>query len=1322
MKHIQHMIRKGTGRVMVAGMLIMSLMASMLPAYAMTGEVLGPETEGPPSGVVEINSWDELLGNFASPNDSQVIEIPAGTTIALTDSIRVPKGTWEINGGGNTIVRADGYTGIMLGVENSTTVTIRNVVIDGQSNQETDQAINLRSGTLSLEETTIRNNKINAFEDGAAINNYYGVLNVGNGCLIENNTNSNDNGSSAIYMMHGSDIGILNITGTTIKNNKGSYAIVFNTTGNDDNQKINGSVIEGSQIINNDGGIKLQSRLGVYDVSILSNNISGNTSAEDGGAISINCSSLFKGNIEIKGNTISNNTATKGGAIWTDKDITLENNTITGNEATEAGGAICTTYDTEINIIGGEISGNRDGTEDTRADSSGIRNGVNRNRKSVVSLSGGTIVSDGIEAGTVEVSGKVNMTGYLSTTTSVGYTVVGALDSDAFIEVKGNWGSSSDHVEDNQAETIYEVARPGDGYTITDQDFKAFKINGQSGHDNTPSGNLGLYMGEELNSLDYYRESYNGHVLAWRGPETGEPADQTYTIYWNDQLGNVSTSQQEYGKNLNMPYTPIDTSGQREFIGWFTEAEGGTQVTTSTVYQIEGNTTYYAHWKEKSDGPFKIYGKVTNANVTDEPLQNVSVRLVQGSANNVIGTATTDKDGNYVIENVPKGDDYFISFLSPINAVLPNQWDGRQLGTVDTDLEVNWQFIVYPVYLHITAKHEPTVPNDKITLTITDTNTTVVEEIQEGQIHSIKTVNVPMSYTIKAEDDRGNSKVVTQNLTETTEVTIILTEETQETGHTIYGTVKDRNTGTVISGMIVELWDTINNRKITETKTDGQGYYSFGDLADGQYDVVAVPDDTSISEVRQTVEISGEDEQVNLYVGLGAVVIETYKISGTVKDTNGNILAGATVTIQELTAAGAVDRQVQTDSNGYYEFTGVSNGVYTVTANSSVGNTSATGTVSNSDITVDLIVSVPGEVTPPTPGGDDEQGGGQEPVDPNPDDGDDGDTEDNKPINPNPGGDTTPTDPGDDDKEDDTPSRPSKPDDDNDRPSKPSKPDDDETGDKPEEPQEPEQPQQPEDTPEQPQEPQELEQPQEPEQPEQPQEPQQPEQPQEETTPPVEPTPSRPEEPEGPDDNTPVEVENEPDGEQPEPTPEITWEPEDEPEEEIEIAQPENPTPDDENDDTSSTDDRNDEDTSMTGASGTFNEMLRRVLYIAAFSILVLLGVGIIWLILIAWYRRVKVYNDKNTDDYEEENYEVVYKGYIKKEDKGIYYITIPEKIIEERTTDRFQIKLKELFVRRHNGDMLMVEIEGTKLSYSFEIDEKENMVKFTYADFVIEE
>ena len=276
----------------------MSLMASMLPAYAMTGEVLGPETEGTPSGVVEIGSWDELLGNFASPDDSQVIEIPEGTTIALTDSIRVPQGTWEINGGG-TLQRGDGFTRVMLDVQNSTAVTVRNLVIDGQSTRETARAINLSSGTLSLEETTIRNNRIDEFEVGAAIANYYGVLNIGNGCLIENNSNRNDEGSSAISMIHGSDEGVLNISGATIRNNKGSYAITFNTSGNDDNQKVNDSIIEGNQITNNDGGIKLESRLGVYGVSIVNNNISGNTSTEDGAAISINGTSNYKGNIEI---------------------------------------------------------------------------------------------------------------------------------------------------------------------------------------------------------------------------------------------------------------------------------------------------------------------------------------------------------------------------------------------------------------------------------------------------------------------------------------------------------------------------------------------------------------------------------------------------------------------------------------------------------------------------------------------------------------------------------------------------------------------------------------------------------------------------------------------------------------------------------------------------------------------------------------------------------------------------------------------------------------------------------------------------------------
>lgn len=74
-------------------------------------------------------------------------------------------------------------------------------------------------------------------------------------------------------------------------------------------------------------------------------------------------------------------------------------------------------------------------------------------------------------------------------------------------------------------------------------------------------------------------------------------------------------------------------------------------------------------------------------------------------------------------------------------------------------------------------------------------------------------------------------------------------------------------------------------------------------------------------------------------------------------------------------------------------------------------------------------------------------------------------------------------------------------------------------------------------------------------------------------------------------------------------------------------------------------------------------------------------------------------------------------------EDKEIYYIEIPNKVIKERKTDYFQLRLKKLFVKLHNGNMFVVRIikkddnnnDVTIPGYSFEIDKKENIINFTY-------
>ena len=67
------------------------------------------------------------------------------------------------------------------------------------------------------------------------------------------------------------------------------------------------------------------------------------------------------------------------------------------------------------------------------------------------------------------------------------------------------------------------------------------------------------------------------------------------TITWDLGDGNTQTTQQAYGENLVLPAQP-----QRDgytFLGWFTDPEGGEQVTGDTIFTATTPTTYYAWWE-----------------------------------------------------------------------------------------------------------------------------------------------------------------------------------------------------------------------------------------------------------------------------------------------------------------------------------------------------------------------------------------------------------------------------------------------------------------------------------------------------------------------------------------------------------------------------------------------------------------------------------------------------------------------------------------------------------------------------------------------------
>ena len=87
-----------------------------------------------------------------------------------------------------------------------------------------------------------------------------------------------------------------------------------------------------------------------------------------------------------------------------------------------------------------------------------------------------------------------------------------------------------------------------------------------------------------------------------------------YVVTWNLGDGRSETTEQTYGEKLVPPTEP--TRKNAEFLGWFTEAAGGTQVTENDVFTETADKTYYAHWEITE--VFSVTVPVTLPLVVDE--------------------------------------------------------------------------------------------------------------------------------------------------------------------------------------------------------------------------------------------------------------------------------------------------------------------------------------------------------------------------------------------------------------------------------------------------------------------------------------------------------------------------------------------------------------------------------------------------------------------------------------------------------------------------------------------------------------------------------
>ena len=108
----------------------------------------------------------------------------------------------------------------------------------------------------------------------------------------------------------------------------------------------------------------------------------------------------------------------------------------------------------------------------------------------------------------------------------------------------------------------------------------------------------------------------------------------SYSITWDLSNGNTETTKQAYGEALVLPTEP--TRKNAEFLGWFTEANGGTQVTANDVFTETTDKTYYAHWEITE--VFSVTVPVTLPLVVDESgeVHTGSAEIINASTGTVV--------------------------------------------------------------------------------------------------------------------------------------------------------------------------------------------------------------------------------------------------------------------------------------------------------------------------------------------------------------------------------------------------------------------------------------------------------------------------------------------------------------------------------------------------------------------------------------------------------------------------------------------------------------------------------------------------------------
>ena len=442
-----------------------------------------------------------------------------------------------LDGKGNTITWADGYTGTLINVESGVNLTIKDLTIDGEN-----------AFTFYNDTTTVENGQnwytrfVDVGEEDKAVNANVivnaGELTLGEGTVIQNVTiaSDGDNGKTAntesgFYLMYNDDLALIKSNGGKVAMDRakiaGNAGIVLNAV----NAKtvISSSVIDGNMGCGNKGGIIIADNgtMSINNTSVCKNKAMARSATIlgviNGAEVTFNAEMNNNKHIGVGSNTAGAIVVLEGASQFVMNGGSISDN-VGGRAGAIASRWVGSNYgqheDTSIKLLGGSITGNTVSNDSWNGASVFLRSPAAIGEGMTIE---GTIVVNA-NPGELEITGGVH-NGELIVTDGLTASISGGTFNydptewleNGLVATKNDDGTWA--VSDNYAAWVKEQLLAGNSVTldrdivITDYDLVNALVlpsNGNGKHDERHGNGAVFHVIKPGVVLDL-----NGHSITW---------------------------------------------------------------------------------------------------------------------------------------------------------------------------------------------------------------------------------------------------------------------------------------------------------------------------------------------------------------------------------------------------------------------------------------------------------------------------------------------------------------------------------------------------------------------------------------------------------------------------------------------------------------------------------------------------------------------------------------------------------------------------------------------------------------------------------------